>query len=82
MVIPSLGKATPLLLINAFLESPEAVEVWDRMPQRSADRYGGRALDATPAVMERLEIPFGRVGKIAYGRAIVNISPLKSFEWR
>jgi hypothetical protein len=44
--------------------------VWDRMPDSSAARYGGLALDLTPAAMQALGIPFGQTAEgIPYGRA-------------
>jgi hypothetical protein len=47
----------------------------DVMPQSSADRYGGKALDGSPAVMRALKIPYGFAanGK-AYGRAVVEFN--------
>lgn len=46
--------------------------VSDAMPESSAARYGGQALDATPAVMQALGVPFGHTSEgVAYGRAQV-----------
>jgi hypothetical protein len=46
----------------------------DRIPAASSSRYHELILDATPAVMQALSIPFGRTATgTAYGRATVQV---------
>ncbi len=53
-------------------------KITDRMPQSSADRYEGAVFDVTPAIMNTLDIPFGRTAEgLAWGRAAAIWTELK-----